>query len=257
MNIEIANRLVKLRKDHGYSQEQLADKLGVSRQAISKWERGEASPDTDNLICLAKLYNVSLDELLNTNIKQPEVDQVIENNFKTDENPSKDNDQTYMNKGGIHIVNGQKEIHVGPSGICIINDKDEEETSSQHNKKEIKIYGLVSAILTIVITVIYLLLGFYVDRGWEVGWILFLIIPTVDSLLSAIFKKRMNNFAFPVVVTGIYVAIGLLASMWHPTWVLFLLIPVYYVIADFVDKNTKRNEIEKNINDYVDEITEK
>ena len=66
MNIEIANRLVELRKKNGLSQEELADKLGLSRQAVSKWERAESSPDTDNLICLAKLYNVSLDDLLQT-----------------------------------------------------------------------------------------------------------------------------------------------------------------------------------------------
>ena len=66
MNIEIANRLVELRKKAGLSQEELAAKIGLSRQAVSKWERAEASPDTDNLICLAKLYGVSLDELLNS-----------------------------------------------------------------------------------------------------------------------------------------------------------------------------------------------
>lgn len=66
MNIEIANRLHKLRKDHNMSQEELAVKIGISRQAISKWERAEASPDTDNLILLSKLYGVSLDELLKT-----------------------------------------------------------------------------------------------------------------------------------------------------------------------------------------------
>lgn len=74
MNIEIANRLVNLRKEKGFSQEQLAEKIGVSRQAVSKWERSEASPDTDNLIMLARLYEVSLDELLRTEdeIPQPE-----------------------------------------------------------------------------------------------------------------------------------------------------------------------------------------
>ncbi len=66
MNIEIANRLINLRKKNGYSQEDLADKLGISRQAISKWERAESSPDTDNLIALSRLYQVSLDELLQT-----------------------------------------------------------------------------------------------------------------------------------------------------------------------------------------------
>ena len=64
MNIEIANKLLRLRKEKGLSQEQLAQKLGISRQAISKWERAEASPDTDNLIELAKHYDISLDELL-------------------------------------------------------------------------------------------------------------------------------------------------------------------------------------------------
>lgn len=66
MNLQIANRLLQLRKERGLSQEELADQLGISRQAVSKWERAEASPDTDNLICLAKLYNVSLDYLLQT-----------------------------------------------------------------------------------------------------------------------------------------------------------------------------------------------
>ena len=63
MNIETANRLLQYRKQHNLSQEELAEKIGVSRQAVSKWERSEASPDTDNLISLAEVYGVSLDEL--------------------------------------------------------------------------------------------------------------------------------------------------------------------------------------------------
>lgn len=64
MNLTIANRLVELRQSLGLSQEALASSLGVSRQAVSKWERAEASPDTDNLIALANLYDISLDVLL-------------------------------------------------------------------------------------------------------------------------------------------------------------------------------------------------
>lgn len=71
MNIEIANRLVNLRKSNNLSQEALAEKLGISRQAVSKWERAEASPDTDNLILLARLYGVSLDDLLRTEDEIP------------------------------------------------------------------------------------------------------------------------------------------------------------------------------------------
>ena len=75
MNIEIANRLVELRKQKGLSQEELADKLGISRQAVSKWERAEAGPDVDNAIRLSRLYGVSLDELFGN---KPDYERAIE-----------------------------------------------------------------------------------------------------------------------------------------------------------------------------------
>ncbi len=65
MDYKTADRLVELRKKNGYSQEELADRLNVSRQAVSKWERAESLPDTENLIALARLYGVTLDELVN------------------------------------------------------------------------------------------------------------------------------------------------------------------------------------------------
>lgn len=64
MTLEMANRFGELRRRQAMSQEMLAEKLGVSRQAISKWERGEACPDIENLIMLADLYGVSMDELI-------------------------------------------------------------------------------------------------------------------------------------------------------------------------------------------------
>lgn len=64
MSTTIAQRLYELRRAHGISQEDLARKLGVSRQAVSKWECGESVPGTDNLIALARLYGVELDALL-------------------------------------------------------------------------------------------------------------------------------------------------------------------------------------------------
>lgn len=84
MNVEIANNLVRLRKKNGLSQEALAEKIGVSRQAVSKWERAESSPDTDNLIALAELYNLSLDDMIKgNNVEQIEVN-AEENNKKED-----------------------------------------------------------------------------------------------------------------------------------------------------------------------------
>lgn len=64
MSLKLGTTLADLRKRNGLSQEALAEKMGVSRQAVSKWERGESTPDTDTLIELANLYNVSLDVLV-------------------------------------------------------------------------------------------------------------------------------------------------------------------------------------------------
>ena len=56
--------LKNLRTGHGFSQEDVAERLGVSRQAVSKWETGASEPSTANLRALAELYQVSLDELI-------------------------------------------------------------------------------------------------------------------------------------------------------------------------------------------------
>lgn len=61
----LATKLVSLRKQKGLSQMELAEKLNVSRQAISGWEVGAAVPSTDNLKMLGALYDVSVDYLLN------------------------------------------------------------------------------------------------------------------------------------------------------------------------------------------------
>lgn len=57
--------LKRLRKIHQYTQEELAEKLNISRQSVAKWENGESTPDIDSCIKLAKLYDVRLDDLVN------------------------------------------------------------------------------------------------------------------------------------------------------------------------------------------------
>jgi transcriptional regulator with XRE-family HTH domain len=64
MTMEFAVRLQALRKARGMSQEDLADAVGVSRQAVSKWESGQSYPEMDKLVALSELFNVSLDYLV-------------------------------------------------------------------------------------------------------------------------------------------------------------------------------------------------
>lgn len=62
--MELKERLAEVRMEHRLTQEELADKIGVTRQSISKWERGVISPSAINLIALGKFYGISLDVLV-------------------------------------------------------------------------------------------------------------------------------------------------------------------------------------------------
>lgn len=62
--MKFGEKLYKLRKKHGYSQEVLAEKLNTSRQAISKWENDQGFPETEKLMMISNIFNVSIDYLL-------------------------------------------------------------------------------------------------------------------------------------------------------------------------------------------------
>lgn len=62
--LQFSNQLKKLRTERGLSQEELASQLFISRQAISKWEKGDGKPDLDNVVKLAEIFDVSLDCLI-------------------------------------------------------------------------------------------------------------------------------------------------------------------------------------------------
>lgn len=65
MSKKLADSIISLRRKHGFSQEQLAEKIGVTRQAISNWERGTATPDVETLNLIAKLFDMDLLAIIN------------------------------------------------------------------------------------------------------------------------------------------------------------------------------------------------
>ncbi len=79
--MKFCEKLQKLRKDRGYSQEQLADLLEVSRQSVSKWESGTTYPEMDKLLSLCKIFNVTLDDLTNDNVTDKNIKERSKNNF--------------------------------------------------------------------------------------------------------------------------------------------------------------------------------
>lgn len=85
--MEFNNILYNLRKQKGLSQEELASRLNVSRQTVSKWEVGESTPDMEKLAAISELFEVSLDELvLDKKPKQQEVvaEQIVKSELYSD-----------------------------------------------------------------------------------------------------------------------------------------------------------------------------
>ena len=205
MNLEIANRLQKLRKEKGYSQEQLALELGISRQAVSKWERAESSPDTDNLILLARLYNVSLDELLSTDDSTEEI-----------------------------IDNKQVET-IEPEIVDEDEDHDIDDETPKVSKRTERVLRAFQTMIPILTVAAYLVLG-AVFKMWHPGWIVFVIMPALMSIFDCIIVKKVSAFVYPLFATTVFLVLGFYFDWWHPAWIVFITIPLFYMFAGMIDK---------------------
>lgn len=69
----LADKIIALRKKSGWSQEELAERLGVTRQAVSKWEGAQSTPDLDKLLMMSRVFGVSTDLLLKDELETPEI----------------------------------------------------------------------------------------------------------------------------------------------------------------------------------------
>ena len=69
----LADKIIRLRKKNGWSQEELADKMNVSRQAVSKWESAQTIPDLERILQLSQLFGVTTDYLLKDEIENEEL----------------------------------------------------------------------------------------------------------------------------------------------------------------------------------------
>ncbi len=283
MNLEIATRLVGLRKANKLSQEALAEKLGISRQAVSKWERAEASPDTDNLIALAKLYHVSLDELLKIN-EEEETDSAGGVDVGTDgiaggsaasagmrgaegevlpadtreagesiteqaagscreggqEGTGGGEDDVYIGLKGIHVKSHSgEEVHIDRRGIHVRDMKSDVHIGGNGvfvNGEKVRSVEIPLGVLAIII---YIVIGFCFDL-WHPGWLLFILIPIISSLVDAVCKRDASLFQYPVFAFGIFLYAGIVHSLWHPAWVSFLTIPIFYFLTGAVKNRAEK-----------------
>lgn len=242
MNLEIANKLYELRKKNGLSQEALAEKLGISRQSISKWERAESSPDTDNLISLAKLYNISLDELLlnnvNNNSNQSEntsEDETVENSkesdneFQSEEASAQDADEDNNSDSSeeipdvghkfVNVNDGENIVHVGTKGVFV---KDDEGNEVKVGLSGVYVNGEKKDV------------DFKNHSHWHKD-------PNSCDIVKVESRayKALKHFPYPILTVIIYLLLGFFnpAGMgWSVGWIVFLTIPLYYTIIEAIQK---------------------
>lgn len=108
--MDLGNNLSQFRKKSGLSQEEVADKLGVSRQTISKWETNDTIPDIYQSKKLAKLYHISLDKLIDFDVEMSKIETVIQNS--DEKKDSKINWTKAWGKKYPILVRYQKEVDI-------------------------------------------------------------------------------------------------------------------------------------------------
>ena len=199
--------LYTLRKEKGMTQAELASALNVTNKAVSKWETGEAMPETALLLPIAQIFGVTVDELL-----------------KGERNESADNGncESFSSGGDFH---GDIKDHLFTSG------NDEPKHFSE------KICGAVCGVLMLVGTTVYLFLGALASL-WNPYWIIIpmcalacgitgIICDMCNPIKRAQKAERGENpyigGACGIIVltsSGAYLLVGVLTGLWHPLWVI-------------------------------------
>lgn len=118
--MKLEEKIFKLRKGKGMSQEELAEKLNVSRQAVSRWEMGTAQPDVQNLLQISKLFDVTTDYLLNDEYNSnEEIPCIKEIKNKLDERNKKYR-KFYLITGFLWLFSSITFLLIGLDGLNIV-----------------------------------------------------------------------------------------------------------------------------------------
>ena len=215
----ISETIKALRRKNDMSQEQLAESLFVSRQAISKWERGEAMPDIENLASLSQLFGVTVDDLITGNNILDGLSSTSKYDYSESESIQrrKIKYQHIRTKADVMMIIAIMMYIISPflfnifpdtdnvilgfgltvtvaTGLIIYSGsvrsqyKDLVGASNQETEENIKytssLANKISGIASMLATIIFLFLGFFYGL-WHPGWIVFLFPPLIRTIVVA------------------------------------------------------------------------
>lgn len=221
----IPNNLYELRRQAGLSQEDFAEKLGVSRQAVSKWERGEAYPDIENLIAISEMFSVTLDDLLKS-------DNIT---FDSTDNKEDTDEDTYSEeKDNFFRVNVGDKVKLNLNGETTVDDEDTKVKIDLDNGNiivddddgQVKV-GFGNGGITVNsddgVKVKLGKHGIEINDNGDTDDDDDEYIGEKGTILSAFYA-----IPYPIITVVAFLALGLFFGAWYWAWTLFMTIPVYY-----------------------------
>ncbi len=193
--------LYELRKEKGMTQAELAQALGVTNKAVSKWETGEAMPETAQLLPISRIFGVSVDELLAGKRAAP------------------DDESTFDNSDGIQ------------NNIFTRGKDEEAKTLSE------KVCGFICGAVFFIGLMTYLLIGMLLGL-WNPYWIIVVVSALSCGIIGCIFdmcnpvkrEKKLKRGENPytgaacgiIVLSCViaYLTVSVFTGLWHPLWVI-------------------------------------
>ncbi len=214
--MSIGGKLYELRKKKGFSQEEVADKLNVSRQTVSKWETDQSMPDFDKIVPICELYSITTDELLLGNKKEDS--EILE----TVSNKEEENSVKRKRALGIGIsvffyflaviwvmitIPVMKMNPIVSSGIfllicgiatviiiytCMVYKVHEEKKPKENIDSTKQLVRQINNIISLIFVAIYLIISF-ITMAWHITWILWCIYACIAEIVKLIFMLRGNK----------------------------------------------------------------
>ena len=247
--MSFAQNIQYLRKLRRITQEELSDLVGVSRQSVSKWETGDAFPETEKIMQLCDIFNVSMDVLMRGDAQKYFTEN--ENGCdigKWQNAPPEDKDgephsdcaETRESNNPLEMTREEVERVKSFSTLP--------ERTKRHIKRQL-ISSAATGIIFAVAAIVYICLGAILNL-WHPAWVVFIFALAVAIFTDGIIRKRdcaavgiMRGLRDSVIVfaAAIYLLTGFLCDLWHPAWVIFIAAVILSIIFDIIKEAIKNS----------------
>lgn len=241
--MNIGEKLFELRKNKNLSQEEVAEKLNVTRQTVSKWETNQSTPDFDKIVPLCELFEISTDELLrgkksesqaeenDTNILEKQEDNTeLKEDTKTEENIKSENTMTKdeLRRKAAGEISTSIFIYIAAIAVFIV-------IVSNTNMDAAIAVGLL------------LIACAYATARIIKGC---MSMPKLEETKEEKEKKEQNEILKSIkciiwcLITALYIVLSFVTMAWHITWVIFIIGAVITEIAKlcFLLKESENDE---------------